>query len=790
LKRSRISQERGSVMVLAVVALVPILYLAAFAIDVSHWWDYSRNLQNRADAAALAGGVVFGNICLEGGNPGDTATGDQSRIGKYAQLYSGAGTRATSSTVTANLPYTDAQVTAAQTTAPIQNVTANGYFNNTKPSSSVVSPLTLRLGKLSDYWVALNARNYAESVPVGQPTSFTMNAAGSGATFCNSDPTWDLTDPDHLTAGAAGPMLDVKVTQRRLPLFFQGLPGFGSLRPTIHAHARVQLQGEASTPSAPIAVSDTGYTPCVTVYFRRVDDNSLLGTAVLTKEPQPLQTSPIIWDNKAAQTDTNGNPIPNTGPTPVTMPAGANVYVQPYLNNCNGSGTKYDDATNSGVLLINSYGNSTPGAGQAPVITTGGVTLNGTCLNGTDQYFSVGGCNVQVTAHVAFAVARQNASVTAVDTGVTPNQPLALSPNNAGTIWTPNGNQSLTIADSTGQHPIRIDWKQTSGTIGAQTCGTGNGQQPAPCTGSFNVQAQSFGACNGCDQPDDSGPIIMAQLRRSADPVGTTGQNAFAQGASPSLVITLQLAGINAAPATAGPADDIVLRYPVSGNHQTGLIDCGQGPGSSKDDAVVYYGCGPANPQFNPPPLNPLYVYSRPPGSDCSPAADGDTINWPSGNHQDCVATVPGTKNPICPLVLRMTGQAFNPPCNTNLNACSTTQGRPCCPKNNWPNVPGSDPRAVTMIISSASDFGAAGGPQGWLPIRRFATFYITGWDTRVTPACGDNDGFPVKGKRNQQNEAVWGHWINYTDTAGTGNGQLCPINSIQPINCVPVLTR
>jgi hypothetical protein len=94
------------------------------------------------------------------------------------------------------------------------------------------------------------------------------------------------------------------------------------------------------------------------------------------------------------------------------------------------------------------------------------------------------------------------------------------------------------------------------------------------------------------------------------------------------------------------------------------------------------------------------------------------------------------------------------------------------------------------MIITSASDFGAAGGPQGWLPIRRFATFYITGWDSRIKPQCGGNDPFPTKGKRNQQNEALWGHWMNYTDAAGVGNGQSCPTNSVQPINCVPVLTR
>jgi len=76
------------------------------------------------------------------------------------------------------------------------------------------------------------------------------------------------------------------------------------------------------------------------------------------------------------------------------------------------------------------------------------------------------------------------------------------------------------------------------------------------------------------------------------------------------------------------------------------------------------------------------------------------------------------------------------------------------------------------------------------VPVRRFATFYITGWDSRVTPQCFGNDPFPTKGKRTQDNEAVWGHWMNYSDTAGISNGQGCPIASVQPINCVPALTR
>src|SRR4029077_3549299 len=58
---------------------------ASFAIDVAHFFDYSRNLQNRADAAALAAGDAFGGICF-GANPTSSQT---DTIGQTAQQYSG-----------------------------------------------------------------------------------------------------------------------------------------------------------------------------------------------------------------------------------------------------------------------------------------------------------------------------------------------------------------------------------------------------------------------------------------------------------------------------------------------------------------------------------------------------------------------------------------------------------------------------------------------------------------------------------------------------------------------------
>jgi hypothetical protein len=836
-------------MVIFAVSLLPILAMLTFAIDVSHWFDYSRNLQNRADAAAFAGGQMLG-ACL-GGSPGTTANGLQSAAGKWAQLYTGASSGEGSGSQTPNLPYSDAAVAASPTAAAGTgdgpgtgwSVTTNGYLNNTHAPSPVDSPLTLRAGlsNKNNYWVALNAANYAPNSS-GANTSFTLGAGGSTPTFCHSDPTYDVTDAEcfgqahNQTTGpcAVGAMVDVKLTQANLPLF---IPIFSGIHPKIHAHARVVLQGEAggSSNTKPIAVSDPGAFGCATAIFR----NSVTNAEIARTQLRETDPANFVFDNSTAPVSV---PMPTNHQIDSTatpkVDGLANAYMQVFLSapaadgTCPGTdGQTYDDSTNSGIEVINGYDTGTPTGTQPPRITSvtiggtnfHGVTLSGSCAAPSDQYFFVGttangSCDVQPQAVVAFTAPKNADNVTATDTST--NTTLNLSPNNAGNVWTPQGNQHFTINDSDGQHPIRIDWSQSSGTVNGTTCDDGKGGRPPPCTGSFGIQAQAFGACNGCDQPDDSGPIIKSQIRVLGDAAGTTGENSFQATGSPTaprLIVTLQLAGIRAQ--TGATAPDIILRFSGSTNHTTGLVDCGQGngpggSGTSADAYTIYGGCGPNNP-FEPPPcnsvpgatcklplMNPLFVYGRgAPGDpiDCSPAVDQNYTGWPSGNHQDCVQTTPGSRRNgiVCALLQRITGIT---PVNfqSGPNSC-TGAGVPGagCPRNYWPNYDtvANDPRKIGVVLTAPLDLAAAdGSPQYWIPIRRFATFYVTGWDRSLAPDCGtggapNNDTFPGKGKQSQ-NGAIWGHWISDVDIGGSPNGNPCDTSSIEPVNCVPALVR
>jgi hypothetical protein len=219
------------------------------------------------------------------------------------------------------------------------------------------------------------------------------------------------------------------------------------------------------------------------------------------------------------------------------------------------------------------------------------------------------------------------------------------------------------------------------------------------------------------------------------------------------------------------------------------------------DGYVIYGGCGPSNP-FSPPgcagrqqacplpQLNPLFPYGRGNPIDCSPMKDQDYTDWPDGNHQDCVETTPGTRRQgiVCALVLYMTKQSYDPNSNCNSN------GAGVCPDNNWPDTEkvADDPRKVTFILTSPADLAAAGNSPGfWVPIRRFATFYVTGWDPSINPSCtGVNDGYPGVGKKSAQAGTLWGHWIDDFDPGGIPTGSGCDVNGVEPVNCVPVLTR
>src|SRR5206468_4462620 len=181
-------------------------------------------------AAAMAGAVAYGGTCFS------TPTSAQTDvIGKVAQQYAGPPT----GTPPGNLPF----------------LSITGSYQN-QPN--------LTKGTPGNFHMLLNSTQYWS--PVGPNLNWSMGTAGhtDSTALCSSQ------DED----GNKGPMVDVRLTQANLGLFF---PLFG-FTPTISAHARAALEGESSTIAAPIAVGDTGFTPCVSVRLVNATTNSLIQT--------------------------------------------------------------------------------------------------------------------------------------------------------------------------------------------------------------------------------------------------------------------------------------------------------------------------------------------------------------------------------------------------------------------------------------------------------------------------------------------------------------------------------
>ena len=753
-------------MVLVAVTLPVLILFVAFGIEVGHWYDYSRNLQNRADAAALAAGVAYGGTCF---GSGYTST-QTDAIGEVAQQYSGPPT----GTPNTNLPYAYGSV-------------AN-YEN--QPN--------LTKGAPSNYHVLLNSTDYWNK----GGTNWSMGdgaAKGSSLALCNSK------DED----GNIGPMTDVRVTQANIPLFF---PLFG-FTPTISAHARVTLEGVGTENNViPLAIRDPAEERCVEAIFFNADTNAQIGQPViLTKKGTDPNTGAVQWDNAAS-------------PVSLGIPSGANVYAEIETGYCDQNPSTYD--AGSGLLYINSWSTaSLPlAAGAKPVITTNGVFLGGTCNSDrlSNMYFTDQNCSETVTANVAFAPGSGTPAVTATDTKTSTTITLV---HGAGNTWTTPANKSFTIAAGSGQHPIDIKTSQTTG----NPC-NGKGQNVGVCD--LGVQAQAFGACDSgnatltCNNPpDDSGPIVLGQLRLSTDSAGTWasdpmqvyGENAFAGGSSQSMVVTVEVAGLSNAKPGDPPTTLRFTENAANTDHATGLIDCGQGQSKPGSIAALINGCPTVGSPSCPFDTRcaPLAINERP-VTDTTPCD-------PEGNDLSGTVIARTATNPLVAVDCTGTAAGNMPPvvnglaCRIILAGCQLNNGKANgtqCSPNNWSptqgasSIPGGDPRAMTMVITAPSDLAKNNSGQ-IIPIENFAVFYITGWTTQGSnPSCASYaaappgtaadaehlnncpDGtVPPNGQCPGTSKGmVWGFWIKYTDPSASGGGTICSPSAFG--NCTPALTR
>jgi hypothetical protein len=770
-------------MVIVALWLPLMAIFTSFAVDAGHWWDYSRNLQNRADAAALAAGDQL-SVCL--GSP--TAT-DVRGIGETAQQY--AGPPANTTDALTNLPYSSAQMTADgfTTSYNVPNLTAG-----TGPNFHL-------LLNSSQYWPAV-AQNG-------------VNGYGDLGSFCNA------VDPNAAAGTAcsdaqhACDMIDTRLTQANVPAFFN-IFGF---TPNITAHARVQLElvtgsGEAS----PVGVGDSGQSGCVVAQVFD-ETNQRAGAnrdGVLTQWSLNQQGSSTTWTGSMP-----GNlNIPTSSGSPDLLALRAVIPTD--CGNPFGGGDTYD--AGHGITFINTYTPLNPASISAP--TRGSVWLEGgNCVAPppappptpvpNDPYFfnfkSPLTCPVTVRAQVDFPNpgAGKTYGVSISEDGGPYTAMTADGTDGSGnTLW----RSPYTIQPQSGRHSFALSWYLTGGT-GSCTSASNGGTSGCQFDGGKPVQA-TFSAFVDGTAVDDSGPVIAAGV--GCDPTSTcpsingtptSGASsgvdsipATGTGSSPKLTATITLQGL----AESGPSDKpIVLRSSVATSGRTGIFDCGQGGGNGFQNLMLGGGCG-TYVTTNGTKTSGLTEYQG------SLSSWANCVNLPS-DPISCGSPVTGNKaglvrDTFAQIICSGDPKCQNTPPNT---ACDYWQNYKSGtgPLPNPANYP-DDPRVIEMAITSPQDLALPTSDPRPIRILGFATFYITGWDTdpyipangpTQIPGCqplpavgnaptnGEDEPYPLVGQ-NPPNGAVWGHFIQYVFPGQGHNGQNCPQNS--PLACTPALTQ
>jgi putative Flp pilus-assembly TadE/G-like protein len=557
-------------------------------------------------------------------------------------------------------------------------------------------------------------------------------------TWFGQDSPVDDTAPDG--SPCATKVIDVKMTETDLPLFFQ-VAGLFSNVDFINTQARVEIrQRELLNKALPVGVPDTN--PQVgRVTFIDEATGAVLGSREITRNGS--QNGLAIWDNSS-------NPFPLTvdrdriGVRVAFGGDGSTTCGQPLVE-C------YDAGSPNGILLARGY--SMAGSGLQPnaPLARNVYLTPGTC---TDPYFhdNSAGCTIGMHAEVDFGPCSQLSAVGAKLTARVggSSYPMTLASCPAGTsksVWETNG-APATIDPEVGPVAVWLDWEETTGRQGGNNCTTTGGNK---CKGSFGSATaplmRSFAASSA-----RSGPIHFAQLWEGGSGWANSFERCSAVQPSCTHDVVAKLGIKENLQDNASSVDDpiVELRFGALSGSQNQALDCDPAIANLQDEIAT--GCGPE--------------YERNNGTACPTTR---TALWASASPWDCVALETGDK----------TGQIIK---GMNLRIHGSTNPSTCVSPNNWSSFPDfekDDPRIVPVFITPFGTFQSSG--QETVPVTGFATFYVTGWDGSQS-ICSTDDPSPSK--------SVVGHFIKYVQTLNDGSAgdELCDLEELE--SCVAVLTR
>jgi hypothetical protein len=548
--------------------------------------------------------------------------------------------------------------------------------------------------------------------------------------------------------------VDVKMTEANVPWLFRSL-----LVPFINAQARVSIFQQTTDDNLEaLAVADSAPV-AATAYFVNEDNNDSIITQTALRDlgPDPNAPGQDMWGNPSglpiAINNTNGSTA-NIGviialsgnPTDTTC---THTYVE-----C------FDNSSPTGKPLLQIQGWS---AGGTPTLTAP-LARCPAMSNCTPVVLSTPAGSTCSDAYYSNTTTSCTETISAwVDYGSTNTQGVTITPQVAGST-----EAKLTPGATSG---TAVQWTGTISLNGAGenqikllvTCAKGTGAACGKTTSTSgtvaNVQTPyATGAA--------SGPIFGAWL--SANGGATQDANSFevcepqdGNQCTHNLVVTIDVASatLQNSQHYADPAYTI-----RPGTSQGDVVGCGANAGHSGSDYRdnLASGC-----------TGPFAINNSDPT--CAAA---------NTSPYDCLLVVGGVKTgPF--------GQGL-----AAAIATSPPRGKRYYCSNNWtdnnnggvPVIPANDSRLIGVFVMPYGSTDTNGNPlltTGYVPIKSFAMFYVTGF---ANDPCSSDAPQPASVKNGQA--WVVGHFIKYINPNDNpvNNGTLCDLSSLSP--CVAVMTK
>jgi hypothetical protein len=550
--------------------------------------------------------------------------------------------------------------------------------------------------------------------------------------------------------------VDVKLTETDLPWYLK----LASV-PFINAHARVGLYTvDDYTGALPLAGPDVDPKKVVVEFFDE-DTGDVLKRTALAKVGGVGGL--VNWDNSASSS------------LSLTVDR-KNIGIRVIASGSN--------STTCGDALVECYTGldyirGWSAATNTPVARS--VTLDpGTCGDAYFNYLSAP-CNAGIHATIDFGSGVDPTKAKVTLSGSKPAVQLAYQ---GSGVWASGAD--IPVAAGAGKVPVSLDWEVTSGTVGSSTC---DNTSKNPCKGTFSNVQRTF---SGSDSL--SGPIRLVDVSENGAPdTNSLERCSTAQtSCTHDLVVTVGfLPALNVASSINDPI--VKLRFAGGGSQSQGL-DCDD---NRSEQAAAAAGWPEPNPNA-PGALPNFSVFDvevewgcRPPytpntGTAC-PAGASSLWSSPNPPSWQCVATQTGQY--VNKIGKGLNARILCPKPDWGLGNC-TDPNRPasCTHPNNWSQfntgLPANDTRIVQLFIRQYGVFSGSGGST--VPILRFATFYVTGWN-------GSGGGFPNPCQGNGDDPAadgeIVGHFIKYIDTLGSSTAtKFCNLSDATP--CVPVMTQ